>query len=155
MGQKHIIRNSAYYQNLYNEGVADELISANDGSYGSEPTISTDYTEIDKRLDEEAVAGMKDFLDRRYAGIPDEYRPIHNYRWAMKMARECYHLTCNSTEKMGMRLVYAQDNYTLRSYNQFGFTVKTIPPSEIEKESRTWRLWTDDPKIIEGLKHNG
>lgn len=130
-----VIRSSAYYQNRYNEGVRDELISDMDGAYGSDPGILTDYTAIDEMLDRQD--GKQD--ETSELKIDDIYAPIHDWKWAAQKAFEGEHCICNPYPKY--RLVYAQDKWTLRRYDNNGITIETIDPTYEAMNCRSWRVW--------------
>lgn len=138
MEESRIIRSSAFYQNRYNEGVRDELVSDMDGAYGSDCGIMTNYTEIDEMLDKQDRKEQEPELP-----ISD-YSPVHSYRWALEKAMECEHLICNEIVPKKMRLVYAEGKPTLRRYDKNGITTMMFDPTGEAINSKTWRLWNGE-----------
>ena len=130
-----VIRSSAYYQNQYNEGVPDEYVSASDGCGSPEPSILTQYTEIDEILDKQDRPPK----EKKEEAPDDIYAPVHDYRWAQGKAFECEHCLCEILP--GWHLVYAQDRWTLRRYDKQGFTIETLEPTFEALNSRKWSVW--------------
>lgn len=75
--------------------------------------------------------------------IPEEYRPIHDFKWAAMKAMDGEHCICDEILIEQLRLVYALDKLTLRRYNKYGFTIKTLDPTWEAMNSKTWRLWSN------------
>lgn len=73
--------------------------------------------------------------------IPEEYQPIHDFKWAAIKAMDGEHCVCDEIIFEQLRLVYALDKLTLRRYNRYGITVQTLEPTWEAMNSKTWRLW--------------
>lgn len=125
---------SSYYQNKYNEGVADEYV-CNYGSGCSSKPFTT-YTEIDEEIDKQIQR------EEEWSAILKGY---HDFKWAVLKASEYYHLTCDLLEP-DERLVYCNGTVKIRRYNKFGITISIREPTDREKRNKTWREFNARPR---------
>lgn len=79
---------------------------------------------------------------------PANTAPTHDFKWARKLTLDGWHLDNPELEREGFRLVFRGRELTLAKYNKLGYLVETRGLTDIEYNSKTWKLWNDNGNII-------
>ena len=74
--------------------------------------------------------------------------PTHDFKWARKLALDSWHCDTPELEREGFRLVFRGRELTLAKYNKLGYLVETRDLTDLEYNSKAWKLWNDNGNII-------
>lgn len=78
---------------------------------------------------------------------PKNVEPCHNYQWAKWKAKRGWHCETLALMKDGYRLVFRRNKFLICKYKS-GWLIESYEPTEKETTDTTWRLWTDNGRLI-------
>ena len=86
--------------------------------------------------------------NKAYSVGSNYIKPVHNYQWARILAMESWHLETPLLALLGWRMVYLRQDFWLVKIDKYGEVVDIMDLTDTDINSKQWRLWTDNGKLI-------